>query len=162
MATITTLTQTSAANTGSTKQWKPTFTLYENEIDFAEVLVEKGSALAAADVIEAIRIAPGSIVIAAGIETVLADDATTLTLDVGTAVDADRWVDGYDQAAAVAGAYSQSTATSPFEIVGATSDTVDVTFATLTGTLTIGKIRVFAMVANVDPAATVGIAQIGS
>lgn len=125
----------------------------ENVIDFADVLAAKGSALAAADVIEAITVPAGTYILGAGIQTVAVDDATTLTLDVGiTGGDVDQWVDGYDQAAAAVGAFSTLPATAApglFGMVGATADTIDVLFATLTGTLTVGKIRVWALLAEV-------------
>lgn len=163
MATISTL---DLAGTGhSFRTFAPAPYIASVEIDFADALTAKGSALAAADVIEAINIPAGSVVLAAGIQTLVADDATTLTLDLGTAGDADGWVDGYDQAAAAALDYATSiipntTATEQFH---ADADTIDVTLATLTGTLTEGKIRVWAYIADISYAVKQpGIVQIGS
>lgn len=168
MATISDLDN---AGTGHmTRQDGPVPYVVEIEIDFADALVSKGSALAAADVIEAINVPAGTLILQAGIQTVEVDDATTLTLDLGvTGVDADQWVDGYDQAAAAAGAYAAlvgdgaaGAGTGPFLLVTA-DDTIDVLFATLTGTLTVGKIRVWAILADVaNVKKQPGIAAIGS
>jgi hypothetical protein len=138
----------------------------ENYIDFADVLAAKGSALAANDTIEALTVPAGTLVLKAGIQTIAVDDATTLTLDMGfTGGDVDEFVDGYDQAAAVAGAYSAYLATDPVHIVPiTTADTIDVLFATLTGTLTVGKIRVWALMVDVSEKAlkAPSIAQLAS
>jgi hypothetical protein len=163
MATITSLAYAGGV-TAATRQWAPVPTLYSNDIDFAAALTAKGSALAAADVIEAIRIPDDVYVHWAGIQTIAVDDATTLTLDLGTDVDPDNWVDGYDQAAAIAGAYATSiipgtTAAVNFSVTAANS--IDVTLATLTGTLTVGKIRVFALVTDMTGIKEPGLAQVG-
>lgn len=166
MATITSLTQSASATTTSTRYWKSTPVLHSVVIDFAEALVAKGSALAAADVIEAIRVPAGSYILQAGLQTIAVDDATTLTLDVGSA-DPDLWVDGYDQAAAVAGAYAAlvgdgaaGAGAGPALLVTA-SDTIDVTLATLTGTLTVGKVRVWAIISDVSGHKAGALAQVG-
>lgn len=139
----------------------------ENIIDFADALTAKGSALAAADTIEALTVPAGTFVYMAGLQTVAVDDATTLTLDLGfTGGDVDLWVDGYDQAAAAANAYSAWTATTPIaaQFIGGTADTIDLLLATLTGTLTVGKVRVWAVMCDVSGSGTrnPGIAVIGS
>lgn len=164
MAIITTLAGAGGV-THATQQWAPVPTLYSNTIDFAEALVAKGSALAAADVIEAIRLPDDCYVHWACIQTIVADDATTLTLDLGTGGDADNWVAAYDQAAAAADAYATpiipgTTATVNFNVTAA--DTIDVTFKTLTGTLTLGKIRVFALVTSMVGIKEPGLAQVRS
>ena len=120
-------------------------------IDFAEMLVAKGSALASSDTVEAIVVPAGTRILDAGIQTLVVDDATTLTLDLGfTGGTVDHFVDGYDQAAAAAGDYSasDSNAIIAAQFVGATADTIDLLFATLTGTLTVGKVRVWAILAD--------------
>lgn len=149
MANITTLKEGSASYTptmyDSTKVY-----VVENVINFADALTAKGSALASSDTIEALQIPAGTFILFAGIQTILADDATTLTLDLGmTGGTVDHWVDGYDQAAAAAGDYAAWDANAGIaaQFVSA-ADTLDVLFATLTGTLTIGKIRVFAVLAD--------------
>lgn len=152
MATITAFAPATGTTEG-TKQWKPQPILFSHVIDFADVLANKGSALAALDVIEAIRLPAGGYYVHwAGIQTIAVDDATTLTLDLGTAVDANNWVSGYDQGAAAANAYATMIipgTTAAVNFASNTGESIDVTFATLTGTLTVGKIRVFALVTAV-------------
>lgn len=111
----------------------------------------KGSALAAADIIEAIDIPAQSIVIAAGIEVIEAQaGASVMTLDLGiTGADVDGFVDGFDYVAAAAGAYAAQPAAYQPIVVGAAADTVDVLIATQTGTNTGGVIRVWAIFGDV-------------
>lgn len=136
--------------------------MVEVEIDYAEALVAKGSALAAADVIEAIYIPANTQVWSAGACIKVPGNSTTLTLTVGTGADADEWVATLDGKAA-AGTYGADVDSAPTINTYATADTVDVTLATLTGTLSTGKVRVWAVLLDVsDSANTVGIAQIGS
>ena len=138
----------------------------DNVIDFAEVLTAKGSTIASSDTIECIVVPIGTMIIAAGLQTIAVDDATTLTLDLGfTGGDVDEFVDGYDQAEALAGAYSAQLDTSPINfVIGSTADTIDLLFATLTGTLTVGKVRVWAILADISGSntRTAGIAAVGS
>ncbi len=163
MATITTLAP-AGGDTMGTRMWKACPVLLSNVIDFAAALTAKGSALASADVIEAIRIPAGCYVHYAGIQTIAVDDATTLTLDLGTGGDVDNWVDGYDQAAAAADAYATSIIPGTTTTVNfsTSQDTIDVLFATLTGTLTVGKIRVFALVSDFTGEKEPGLAQVGA
>jgi hypothetical protein len=127
-------------------------------VDFAEVLAKKGSALAAADIVEAIAVPAQSVVLTAGVEILASADSTTLTLDVGvTGVDVDVWVDGLD-AKGAAGTYSQNPAAYQPIVVGNTADTVDVVFATLTGDLEAGKVRVFAVLLDVSDKKAPGVA----
>jgi hypothetical protein len=160
MATITTLCPLTGT-TEATKQWKQQPILLSNVIDFADCLVAKGSALAANDVIEALRFPAGVFIHWAGIQTIAVDDATTLTLDLGiTGTDADGFVDGYDQAAATAGAYATMLQdASDVQIIYTAADSIDILFATLTGTLTVGKVRVFALVTCLTGEKQVGMAN---
>lgn len=161
MSTITTL-AAAGGTTAGTRQWKATPVLYSNVIDFAAALSAKGSALAAADVIQALRIPAGSFVEIAGIQTITADDSTTLTLDLGFDSDPDGFVDGYDQAAAAAGDYATSLFdATEVQVIYATADSIDITIATLTGTLTSGKVRVFALVTDLTGEGQPGLAQVG-
>lgn len=129
-------------------------------ITVAEALAAKGSALAAADVIEAIRVPAGTLILSAGVSVVTPGDSTTLTLDVGTAVDADAWVDGFDGKSA-AGTYSQAPAAYQ-PIMAVAEDTIDVTLATLTGTLAAGEFVVWAVLLDVSPTSKPGLVQLGS
>src|SRR5690348_5480654 len=103
----------------------------EVTLDWADVLAEKGSPLAALDVFQAIDIPAGTVIMDAGVQCVTVDDATTLTLDVGTA-GGNTFVDGFDHGAAAAGDYSVNAAAFNPVVVGASDDTLDVTLATLT------------------------------
>ena len=124
----------------------------EREIDFAAAATAKGSALAAADVIEAIDVPANTVVLNAGLEVTVAagGESSDNTLDVGiTGVDADCFVDGFDLDAAAAGAYAQNAAAYQ-PLVVATADTIDVLIATATTAPTSGKIRVWALMCNID------------
>jgi len=124
----------------------------EREIDFAAAATAKGSALAAADVIEAIDVPANTVVLNAGLEVTVAagGESNDNTLDLGiTGVDADCFVDGFDLDAAAAGAYAQNAAAYQ-PLVVATADTIDVLIATATTAPTSGKIRVWALMCNID------------
>ena len=95
-----------------------------------------------------------SVVLAAGIEVTEAlAGATALTVDLGTGLDVDEFVDGYAIASKSVGAVAPSL---PGVAYVGSADTLDITVETVTGTATAGKIRVWALIADVDgkPAAT--------
>lgn len=147
MATITTL--AGAASAGRTAGAVPY--LVDVTIDFAAAATAKGSALAAADVIEALSVPANTVILNAGMEviTVLGGESSDTTFDLGTGVDADNFVDGFDADAAAAGAYAQNAAA--FQpIVAGTADTIDITIATATTAPTSGEVRVWAVLMNVD------------
>jgi len=126
--------------------------LVDNVIDFAVAATEKGGALAAADVIEAISVPANTVILNAGLEiiTALGGESNDNTFDLGTGVDVDVFVDGFDADAAAAGAYAQNAAAFQPIVVGATADTIDITIATATTAPTSGKVRVWAILMNVD------------
>jgi hypothetical protein len=142
----------------------------ENVINFADALVLKGSALAADDIITALVVPPGTAILGAGLQTMTVDDATTLTLHLGitttvgtAAADIDEWVLSYDQAAATAGAYAPALDAVPGIVVCDGFTPIDMELATLTGTLTVGKVRVWAILCPIGAAnKDVGIALVGS
>ena len=147
MATITTL--AGAASAGRTAGAVPY--LVDVTIDFAAAATAKGSALAAADVIEALSVPVDTVILNAGMEviTALGGESSDTTFDLGTGVDADNFVDGFDADAAAAGAYAQNAAA--FQpIVNATADTIDLLIATATTAPTSGEVRVWAVLMNVD------------
>jgi hypothetical protein len=148
MATVTTL--AGSASAGRTAGAVPY--LVDVTIDFAAAATAKGSALAAADVIECINVPANTLILNAGIEvvTVLGGESNDTTFDLGvTGVDADVFVDGFDADAATAGAYAQNAAA--FQpIVNATADTIDLLIATATTAPTSGEVRVWAVLINVD------------
>jgi len=135
----------------------------DNEVDIADAVTAKGSALAAADVIQALNIPANSMILGGGLEVLTATTgtATDVTIDVGiTGGDVDLLVDGFDLDGAAAGAHSANgvqTAT-----VVATADTVDILIPTMTGTLLTGVVRVWAVIADIGDSESPGLAALGS
>jgi hypothetical protein len=82
--------------------------------------------------------------------TVLGGESSDTTFDLGTGVDADNFVDGFDADAAAAGAYAQNAAAFQPVVVGSTADTIDITIATATTAPTSGEVRVWAVLMNVN------------
>jgi len=123
----------------------------EKTINFATATTSKGSALAAADVIEAIDVPAQSIVLNAGYE-VTATITGDVTIDVGiTGIDADVFVDGATLAAATSvGAYAQNAAAFQPVVIGASADTVDLLIATSTTAISAGTVRVWALIVDVS------------
>jgi hypothetical protein len=148
MATVTTL--AGSASAGRTAGAVPY--LVDVTIDFAAAATAKGSALAAADVIEALSVPVDTVILNAGMEviTALGGESSDTTFDLGTGVDADNFVDGFDADAAAAGAYAQNAAAFQPVVVGATADTIDITIATATTAPTSGEVRVWAVLMNVN------------
>ncbi len=147
MATVTTLAGGSVD--GFTAGRMPYFK--EVLIDFAAAATAKGSALAAADVIEAISVPANTMILNAGMEviTVAGGESSDNALDLGTGADVDVFVDGFDLDAAAAGAYAQNAAAFQPIIVG-TADTIDVLIQAATTAPTSGVIRVFAVLMDID------------
>jgi hypothetical protein len=109
--------------------------MVQTTLNWATALSDKGSALAAADVVPVIAVAKGTMILNAGIEVDTATDGSTFTVDLGTGVDPDVFVDGFDATSAAA-VVAQAVA----------DDNIDVTIATLSGgAVTSGKFRVWAV-----------------
>lgn len=135
------------ANTGTTVPY-----LTSVDIDLAEAVTTKGSALAQADVIESLDIPATSVILSAGLEiiTAMGGTSTDATIDLGiTGGDVDNFVDGFDLDGASAGDYAP-TPTATAAVVVATADTLDILIVTQTGTILTGVIRVWAVVVDVD------------
>jgi hypothetical protein len=106
----------------------------EADLNLATALASKGSALAAADVLQVIDVPAETMIMNAGIEVKTVTDGSTLTVDLGTGADADNFVDGFDcDSGTAAGTYAQNAAAFQPIIIGSTADTIDVTLATLSG-----------------------------
>jgi len=89
-----------------------------------------------------------TVILAAGVEVTEAlAGATALTFDLGTGADDDEFVAAYALASKAVGAVAPSL---PGVAYIGEEDTLDVTVDTLTGTATAGKIRVWALIADVD------------
>ncbi len=88
-----------------------------------------------------------TVVLAAGVEVTEAlTGASSLVFDIGAADD-DAFVAAYEMASKTVGAVAPSIA--GISYMGA-ADTLDITVDTLTGTATAGKLRVWALLMNVD------------
>jgi hypothetical protein len=135
-------------------------------IDFAEATTSKGSALAAADVIQVLDIPAGTLVMNAGMTVVeaFAGTSTGLALDLGiTGVEADNFIDGFDFDAAVVGDHALPPAAFQPLVVGAAADTLDILIQAQDGTFTAGEVIVWALLCDINPPATrPGIALLGS
>lgn len=124
--------------------------LIEKVIDFADAASTKGSAIVATDIIKGIKIPAGTFIHSAGIQktAALTGTVSVATLDVGVTANGDGYVDGYDVYAGAVNSFGTPAGTDNNLLV--TSDTtLDVTVATLTGTLTGGKVRIWAIVTDV-------------
>ena len=148
MATVTTL--AGSASAGRTAGAVPY--LVDVSIDFAAAATAKGSALAAADIIECITVPANTLILNAGIEviTALGGESSDTTFDLGvTTTEPDNFVDGFDADAAAAGAYAQNAAAYQPLVIG-TADTIDLLIATATTAPTSGEVRVWAVLMNID------------
>jgi hypothetical protein len=122
----------------------------ENTINLAAAVTAKGSALAAADVIEALQIPAQSIVLAAGFEiTGAVTGSCTVSLGV-TGVTAAAYVSAFGVTGSLAVGDYATPATAGYPIVTKTADTLDLLLVTETTTLSAGLIRVFAVIVNAD------------
>jgi hypothetical protein len=148
MATVTTL--AGSAGAGRTAGSVPY--LVDMQMDFAAAATAKGSALAAADIIECINVPANTLILNAGFEviTVAGGESSDNAWDLGvTGVDADVFVDGFDGDAAAAGAYAQNAAA--FQpVVIATADTIDLLIQAATTAPTSGVLRVWAVLMDID------------
>jgi len=149
MATVTTLAggKTAGRTAGSVPY------LVDTEIDLAAAATAKGSALAAADVIEAIDVPANTMVLNAGIEVITAVDGSASAdnaWDLGiTGVDADVFVDGYALDEGAAGEYAQNAAAYQ-PVVVATADTIDLLIQAATTAPVSGVVRVWAVLMDID------------
>jgi len=148
MATVSTALK-AAGNYGNPGR-KPYYV--ENEIDFANHTVDPSSG----DVVQAITIPANTMILAAGVEitealTLANDSNQDVNVTLGTGLDADKFVATLDLDAGTAGTYGATvTATGGFEVHGA-ADTLDLTFsATSANGITAGKLRVFALLFDID------------
>tara|TARA_R110000824_G_scaffold91595_2_gene222804 strand:- start:708 stop:1202 length:495 start_codon:yes stop_codon:yes gene_type:complete len=134
----------------------------QNEIDFAAAVTAKGTALAAADIIEALTIPANTMIMSAGMECTAVHTGTSsdTAFDLGvTGGDPDAFVDAFDFDGATAGAYAVPAAPG-CAIVGTAADTLDILIQAMTGTTLTGKIRVFAWLSDVDDIGTLSAADV--
>ena len=148
MATITTLSNAVGAGTHPSRSVRPMPYVVENTISLAAAVTAKGSALAAADVIEALQIPAQSIVLAAGYEvTGTVTGSCTVSLGV-TGVTAAAYVSAFAVTGSTAVGTYATPATAGYPIVSQAADTLDLLLVTETTTLSAGSIRVFAVIVD--------------
>jgi len=148
MATITTLSNAVGAGTHPSRSVRPMPYVVENTISLAAAVTAKGSALAAADVIEALQIPAQSIVLAAGFEITSAiTGSCTVSLGV-TGVTAAAYVSAFGVTGSLSVGDYATPATAGYPIVTKAADTLDLLLVTETTTLSAGSIRVFAVIVD--------------
>jgi hypothetical protein len=158
MATITTLSNAVGSGLQPVRSIRNVPYMVENTISLAAAVTAKGSALAAADVIEALQIPAQSIVIAAGFEvTGAVTGSCTVSLGV-TGVTAAAYVSAFGVTGSLAVGDYATPATAGYPIVTKAADTLDLLLVTETTTLSAGSIRVFALI--VDAQDRVGPASV--
>ena len=121
------------------------------DVDFTAAATAKGTALAAADIIECINVPATTVALTAGIEVISAlvgENADTRFLLGVTGGDLDAFVASWDATAAAAGAYAPAAATVP--VVFAAADTIDLEIDVSTTAPTAGVFRVWAVLMDVD------------
>lgn len=162
MATITTVDNPVSANlpVASLLNNKTPKVIWQ-EVDLAAAVAAKGSALAAADVIEALTINKDTVVLDVWAKKSAAMTGTSadLTFDIGiTGADPDQWVDGWDFDAAAVGSYATPTGVGLSRVV-TNADSIDILIATQTGTVLTGKVIVYALILDLSTQARGVIAQ---
>ena len=131
--------------------------MVQTVLNWATALSDKGSALAASDVVPVIAVPKGTMVLNAGIEVDTATDGSTFTVDLGM-VDADVFVDGFDATSAAAVVAQNPAAYQP--VMAVADDNIDVTIATLSGgAVTSGKFRVWAVLMDCSDMGNDGVAN---
>ena len=143
MATITSLLK---AATGNSQRGRNPY-MVENTIDIVATTVDPSSA----DVVQAITIPAGHKIMAAGVEVVESatmNTGTDATVTLGAA-DVDEYVTAFDIDGAADGAYAPSVTVSA-DVVLASADTLDLTFAGTGASFTAGKLRVYAVMMDVS------------
>ena len=124
----------------------------QHELNLATAVTDNGTALAANDVIPGLTIPANTLILAAGLEVTEAHAGTSTDTDFDFGVtggDLDNFVDGFDFDGASVGDYAFKAGQTPV-LIGGTSDTIDIEIQAMTGTTTGGKLRMFAVVMNVD------------
>lgn len=119
-------------------------------VDFAKTAVATG------DVVEALYVPKGSVILFAGAE-VLEATGSAVTFTAGTATDADQYVVA-GNANTVGFSTPAATAGTALPVLAA-DDTIDLT---VTGAPTKGRVRVFAVMTSVEEVPAGSIAKVGS
>tara|TARA_R100000541_G_scaffold18297_1_gene28073 strand:- start:24 stop:515 length:492 start_codon:yes stop_codon:yes gene_type:complete len=150
---------TLAAARGSSSRGRKPY-LVQTIVDLATALSDKGSALAAGDVIPVIAVPKGMMILNAGIEVDTVTSGGTTTFDLGTGVDADCFVDGMDGSDSTAAGTIAQNAAAFQPLVAVADDNIDLKLVTQSGTaLTTGKLRIFAVLMDISDTG-IGVADI--
>ena len=132
--------------------------MVQTVLNLATALSDKGSALAAADVVPVIAVKKGTLILNAGIEVDTASDGSTFTVDLGTGVDPDVFVDGFDGTSAAAVVAQNPADYQP--VMAVADDNIDMTIASLSGgAVTTGKFRIWAVMMDCSDIGNDGTAQ---
>ncbi len=147
--TITTL--ASVARGSSARGRQPY--LVEQSIDIAAAVTAKGSALEANEIIQAITVPANTMILTAGFEVTSAVTSADALMSLGvTGGDVDRFVAGFevDAADAPVGTYATMADGSAPVIIGSAADTIDLELDSITTAPSVGVLRVFALLLDVD------------
>lgn len=137
--------------------------LVERQFSFRELKALKGSAVAAGDVVEALKVPANSVVVLATIGVKDKVKATALTASVGTASAAQAYIAGADLAALDADQVALGiVAPAPATVVNITGESVNVTIDTVTGADDDDVIRVNFQIVDLSTAPRPGRAALGS
>lgn len=140
----------------------PVFVI-SREINLADVITTKGSAIGASDVIKVLDIPANTLILGGWAQktSAMTGTSTDLTFSVGTSAGATNIVNAWDFDAAAVLAYG--TMGSQANLIPlTTATTVDVTLNAFTGTVTGGKFVVGIVCLDTNKAVRNGIAQPGS
>ena len=114
------------------------------------------------DIVQCLTLPANTRILHAGVQVVLSatqNTGTDATVTLGTAVDANEWVAAFDIDGAADGAYAPS-ATPAGDIVLATADTLDLTFAGSGATFTAGTLRVYAVLMDISDQGDAGPTEV--
>tara|TARA_R110001583_G_scaffold185762_1_gene346019 strand:+ start:257 stop:739 length:483 start_codon:yes stop_codon:yes gene_type:complete len=104
------------------------------------------------DVVQCLTLPANTRILHAGVQVVLSatqNTGTDATVILGTGADDNEWVAAFDIDGAADGAYAPA-ATPAADVVLATADTLDLTFAGGGATFTAGKLRVYAVLMDIS------------
>mgnify|MGYP001285532520 FL=1 len=114
------------------------------------------------DIVQCLTLPANTRILHAGVQVVLSatqNTGTDATVILGTAVDNNEWVAAFDIDGASDGAYAPS-ATPAGDIVLATADTLDLTFAGSGATFTAGTLRVYAVLMDISDQGDAGPTEV--
>lgn len=118
------------------------------------------SGTAASATVETIVVPAESVVLGVGFEKTGAMTGTSTDVTITGKVGSTAFTSAFDFDGGAVGDYSVATALTP--VVSKAADTVDLVFNGFTGTVTGGKVRVFAILLDVSDAAKPGLALLKS